>query len=124
MNVFRVRDAFLALTYQQQAMIVDDWIVDEWMEGTPIATMMVSSAPKVAATEQTPEPKEPRYIRNGLEYDERETEACDALILQGYNNEEAARWFDKNRYMHRTHKAWTWFATKRRAELKAKGEIK
>jgi len=119
-----VRDAFLALTYQQQAMIVDDWIVDEWMEGTPIATMMVSSAPKVAATEQTPEPKEPRYIRNGLEYDERETEACDALILQGYRNEEAARWLSKNRPSHRTHNAWLQFVTKRRVALKAKGEIK
>ena len=119
MSVFKVRDAFLALTYEQQAMIVDDW-----MERTPIATVMAPSSPKVAAMERPAKTQEPEYSRDGLEYDEREEEACDTLILQGYNNEEAARWFDKNRYMHRTHKAWTWFATKRRAELKAKGEIK
>jgi exonuclease III len=119
MSVFKVRDAFLALTYEQQAMIVDDW-----MERTPITTVMASSAPKVAAVERPAKSQEPEYSRDGLPYDERETEACDALLLQGFNNEEAARWFDKNRAKQRTHKAWTWFATKRRGILKAKGELK
>jgi hypothetical protein len=119
MSVFKVRDAFLALTYEQQAMIVDDW-----MERTPIATVMASSAPKVAATERPAKTHEPTYSRNGLPYDEREDEACDTLILNGNNNEEAARWFDKNRPMHRTHEAWAKFATRRRIVLKAKGELK
>jgi hypothetical protein len=119
MSVFKVRDAFLALTYEQQAMIVDDW-----MERTPITTVMAQAAPKVAATERPAKPKEPEYSRDGLPYDEREIEACDTLILNGNNNEEAARWFDKNRPLQRTHKAWTWFATKRRDILKAKGELK
>jgi len=124
MNVFRVRDAFLALTYEQQAMIVDDWIVDEWMEGTPIATVMVSSAPKVEAVDQQADSKRNKYSRDGMPYDQQEAEACDALILQGYRNEEAARWLSKNRPSHRTHNAWLQFVTKRRVALKAKGEIK
>lgn len=119
MSVFKVRDAFLALTYEQQAMIVDDW-----MERTPIATVMASPAPKVAATERPLTNKATKYSRDGLPYDEREIEACDTLILNGNNNEEVARWFDKNRASQRTHKAWTWFATKRRDILKAKGELK
>jgi exonuclease III len=119
MSVFKVRDAFLALTYEQQAMIVDDW-----MERTPITTVMASSAPKVAATDRPTTNQATKYSRDGLPYDEREIEACDTLILNGNNNEEAARWFDKNRPFQRTHKAWTWFATKRRDILKAKGELK
>ena len=119
MSVFKVRDAFLALTYEQQAMIVDDW-----MERTPIATVMASSAPKVAATERPAKSQEPEYTRHGLPYDERETEACDALLLQGFNSEEAARWFDKNRASQRKHAAWAMFALRRRDVLKAKGELK
>jgi hypothetical protein len=121
MSVFKVRDAFLALTYEQQAMIVDDW-----MERTPIATVMVSSAPKVAATEQTPEPKEPRYIhmRDGLPYDERESEACDTLILQSYTNTEVAKWFSRYRPSQRTFGAWKTFADRRRKHLTAKGQLK
>ena len=119
MSVFKVRDAFLALSYEQQAMIVDDW-----MERTPIATVMASSAPKVAATERQPKPEVTKYTRDGLPYDERENEACDALLLQGFNSEEAARWFDKNRESQRTHAAWAMFALRRRDILKAKGELK
>jgi hypothetical protein len=119
MSVFKVRDAFLALTYEQQAMIVDDW-----MERTPIATVMASSAPKVAATERPSTTQATKYSRDGMPYDEREDEACDTLILNGNNNEEAARWFDKHRPMHRTHEAWAKFATRRRLVLKAKGELK
>jgi len=119
MSVFKVRDDFLALSYEQQAMIVDDW-----MERTPIATVMASSAPKVAAMERPSATQETKYSRDGLPYDEREDEACDALLLQGFNNEQAARWFDTNRPSQRTHKAWTWFATKRRGILKAKGGLK
>ncbi len=119
MSVFKVRDAFLALTYEQQAMIVDDW-----MERTPITTVMASSAPKVAVTERPAATQATKYSRDGMSYDEQETEACDALLLKGANNEEAARWFDKNRPMHRTHEAWAKFATRRRIVLKAKGELK
>ncbi len=119
MSVFKVRDAFLALTYEQQAMIVDDW-----MERTPIATVMAPSAPKVAAAEKTLEPKEPRYIRNGLEYDERESEACDTLILQSYTNTEVAKWFSRNRPSQRTFGAWKTFADRRRKHLTAKGQLK
>ncbi len=119
MSVFKVRDAFLALTYEQQAMIVDDW-----MERTPIATVMAPSAPKVAAVERPAKTEVTKYSRDGLPYDERETEACDALLLQGFNSEEAARWFDKNRPSQRTHAAWAMFALRRRDVLKAKGELK
>jgi hypothetical protein len=119
MSVFKVRDAFLALTYEQQAMIVDDW-----MERTPIATVMAPSAPKVAATERPSTTQATKYSRDGMPYDERETEACDALLLQGFNSEEAARWFDKNRASQRTHAAWAMFALRRRDVLKAKGELK
>jgi hypothetical protein len=119
MSVFKVRDAFLALTYEQQAMIVDDW-----MERTPIATVMAPSAPKMETACQQADFKRNKYSRDGLPYDEQEAEACDALILQGYRNEEAARWLSKNRPSHRTHNAWLQFVTKRRVALKAKGEVK
>jgi hypothetical protein len=119
MSVFKVRDAFLALTYEQQG-----WIVEEWMERKPAEAVVASSAPKVAAMERPAKSQEPKYSRDGLPYDEREDEACDALLLKGANNEEAARWLDKNRPMHRTHEAWAKFATRRRIVLKAKGELK
>jgi hypothetical protein len=115
-NILEVQEAILKLPYEQQVMIIN-----HWMGGTSCKT---SSAPKVAATERPAKTQEPTYSRNGMEYDEREIEACDTLILNGNNNEEAARWFDKNRPLQRTHKAWTWFATKRRDILKAKGELK
>jgi hypothetical protein len=119
MSVFKVRDAFLALSYEQQAMIVDDW-----MERKPAEAVMASSAPKVAATERPATTQETMYSRDGLPYDEREAEACDTLLLQGFNNEQAARWFDTNRPSQRTHEAWGKFATRRRLVLKAKGELK
>lgn len=119
MSVFKVRDAFLALTYEQQG-----WIVEEWMERKPTEAVVAPAAPKVAAAERPAKSQEPEYSRDGLPYDEREDEACDALLLQGFNNEEAARWFDKNRPSQRTHEAWGKFATRRRLVLKAKGELK
>jgi len=119
MSVFKVRDAFLALTYEQQAMIVDDW-----MERTPITTVMAQAAPKVAATERPAKPKEPEYSRDGLPYDEREDEACDTLILQSYTNTEVAKWFSRNRPLQRTYGAWKTFADRRRKHLTAKGELK
>jgi hypothetical protein len=122
MSVFKVRDAFLALTYEQQAMIVDDW-----MERTPITTVMASSAPKISIAEmrsQSEHVKRKKYSRDGMPYDEQEAEACDALILQGYRNEETARWLSSNRPSQRTHNAWLQFVTKRRVALKAKGELK
>jgi hypothetical protein len=119
MGVFKVRDAFLALTYEQQAMIVDDW-----MERTPIATVMASSAPNVAAAERPSTTQETEYSRNGLEYDEREEEACDTLILQSYTNTEVAKWFSRNRPLQRTYGAWKTFADRRRKHLTAKGELK
>jgi exonuclease III len=117
-NIFEVRDAFLALPHDQQQTLIADWFRLEALSKKEKRALKVAATERPAATQAT------EYSRDGLPYDERETEACDALLLQGFNNEEAARWFDKNRYMHRTHKAWTWFATKRRAELKAKGELK
>jgi hypothetical protein len=119
MSVFKVRDAFLALTYEQQG-----WIVEEWMERKPAEAVAAPAAPKVAGMERPSTTQATEYTRDGMPYDEREIEACDTLILNGNNNEEAARWFDKNRPSQRTHKAWTWFATKRRDILKAKGELK
>lgn len=119
MSVFKVRDAFLALTYEQQAMIVDDW-----MERTPITTVMASPAPKVAATERPSTTQSTKYSRDGLPYDERENEVCDALILQSYTNTEVARWFSRNRKSQRTFGAWKTFADRRRKYLTAKGELK
>jgi len=119
MSVFKVRDAFMALTYEQQAMIVDDW-----MERTPIATVMASSAPKVAATERPASSQGTKYSRDGLPYDERETEACDALLLQGFTKARVSYWFNKHRPSQRTLGAWAMFATRRRKVLKAKGELK
>lgn len=119
MSVFKVRDAFLALTYEQQAMIVDDW-----MERTPITTVMDSSAPKVAAMERPSTTQSTGYTRDGLPYDERENEACDALILQSYTNTEVAKWFSRNRPLQRTYGAWKTFADRRRKYLTAKGELK
>jgi hypothetical protein len=119
MSVFKVRDAFLALTYEQQAMIVDDW-----MERTPIATVMAPSAPKVAVADPSKRYANAKYTRDGLPYDERETEACDALLLNGYSKTRVADWFGRNRPNERTFGAWRQFAVRRRGILKAKGEIK
>jgi hypothetical protein len=118
MSVFKVRDAFLALTYEQQAMIVDDW-----MERTPIATVMAPSASKVAAVDQQSDSKRNKYSRDGMPYDERETEACDALLLNGYSKTRVADWFGRNRPNERTFGAWRQFAVRRRRILKAKGEV-
>ena len=119
MSVFKVRDAFLALSYEQQG-----WIVEEWMERKPAEAVAAPMAPKVAATERPSKPEVTKYTRDGLPYDEREDEACDALLLQGFNNEQAARWFDTNRPSQRTHEAWGKFATRRRLVLREKGELK
>jgi hypothetical protein len=115
-NILEVQEAILKLPYEQQVMIIN-----HWMGGTSCKT---SSAPKVAATERPSTTQATKYSRDGMPYDERETEACDALLLQGFNSEEAARWFDKNRASQRTHAAWAMFALRRRDVLKAKGELK
>jgi hypothetical protein len=117
-NIFEVRNALSELPHHQQQMIVADWLRLE------SSREKSGFAPKVAATERTAVNQGTKYSRDGLPYDEREDEACDALILKGANNEEAARWFDKNRPMHRTHEAWAKFATRRRIVLRAKGELK
>jgi hypothetical protein len=119
MSVFKVRDAFLALSYEQQG-----WIVEEWMERKPAEAVMASSAPKAAAVERPSATQGTEYSRNGLEYDEREEEACDTLILQSYTNTEVAKWFSRNRPLQRTYGAWKTFADRRRKHLTAKGELK
>ena len=118
MNIFEVRNLLSELPHHQQQMIVADWLRLE------SSREKSGFAPKVAAMERPSTTQETKYSRDGLPYDEREDEACDALLLQGFNNEQAARWFDTNRPSQRTHKAWTWFATKRRGILKAKGGLK
>ncbi len=118
MNIFEVRNALSELPHHQQQMIVADWLR---LESSRAKSQV---APKAAATERPAATQATKYSRDGMPYDEREDEACDALLLKGANNEEAARWFDKNRPMHRTHEAWAKFATRRRIVLKAKGELK
>jgi hypothetical protein len=119
MSVFKVRDAFLALSYEQQG-----WIVEEWMERKPAEAVEAPVAPKVAVTERPATNAATKYSRNGLEYDEREEEACDTLILQSYTNTEVAKWFSRNRQSQRTFGAWKTFADRRRKHLTAKGELK
>lgn len=118
MNIFEVRNLLSELPHHQQQMIVADWLRLE------SSREKSGFAPKVAATERPTTNQATKYSRDGMPYDERETEACDALLLQGFNSEEAARWFDKNRASQRTHAAWAMFALRRRDVLKAKGELK
>jgi hypothetical protein len=117
-NIFEVRDAFLALPHDQQQSLIADWFRLEALSKKEKRDLKVAATERRAATQAT------EYTRDGLPYDEREDEACDALLLQGFNNEQAARWFDTNRPSQRTHEAWGKFATRRRLVLKAKGELK
>jgi hypothetical protein len=68
MSVFKVRDAFLALTYEQQAMIVE-----EWNECYAVEAAVVSYAPKASGrikftASQTIKIR--KAIRNGKSPDE------------------------------------------------------
>ena len=68
MSVFKVRDAFLALTYEQQAMIVE-----EWNECYAVEAAVVSYAPKASGrikftTSQTIKMR--KAIRNGTSIDD------------------------------------------------------
>jgi len=67
-SVFKVRDAFLALTYEQQAMIVE-----EWNECYAVEAAVVSYAPKALGrikftTSQTIKMR--KAIRNGTSIDD------------------------------------------------------
>jgi hypothetical protein len=115
-NILEVQEAILKLPYEQQVMIIN-----HWMGGTSCKTL---SAPKVAATERPLITQATKYSRDGMPYDEREDEACDALILSGYSQKRIADWFGKNRPNQRTFSAWRQFAVRRRAELKKKGQLR
>jgi len=115
MSVFKVRDAFLALTYEQQAMIVDDW-----MERTPIATAMAPSAPKVAAI---PTARNRKTHTRRLFDPAHVAKICE-LAKSGLTASEIGRFMSKHYQGVRTHKAWELRAGEEIKQLKAKGEIK
>ena len=105
MSVFKVRDAFLALTYEQQAMIVDDWMERKPAEAVaaPVATSTgFAAAPKVSAIPAV----RSRKVRTRRLVDPAHVEKIKEMIGTGFTASEISRFMARHYPGIRSELAW------------------
>ena len=105
MSVFKVRDAFLALTYEQQG-----WIVEEWMErkpAEPVAAPAAAPIGFVAAPKVSVVPAvRSRKVRTRRLVDPAHVEKIKEMIETGFTASEISRFMARHYPGIRSELAW------------------